>query len=121
MSEHNASGISSYCLRTLEWLGPEFLEDVDLSRPSRVIAERAEGVFLWARFALYEVIQGHSSGENFKELLVRLQSTPLELEDVYDRMLSRIEPIAKAGKYDHAAACVLCKGSTVLAGASCGY
>lgn len=95
MSDYNESGIRSYCLRTLEGLEPEVRKDLDMLRLSRIMANRAEGVFLWARFALDEVVQGHFSGENFDEILVRLRSIPLELEDVYDRMLSRIEPTAK--------------------------
>lgn len=94
-SDHNASGILSHCLRTLEGLAPEIPEDLDISRLSHMIVNRAEGVFLWARFALDEVVQGYCSGERFEELLVRLQAIPRDLEDVYDRMLSRIEPTAK--------------------------
>lgn len=95
MSDHNASGILSYCLRTLEWLEPEVREDLNISRLSHFIVNRAEGVFLWARFALEEFIRGYCSGEVFEELLMRLGAMPCDLEEVYDRMLSRIEPTAK--------------------------
>ena len=95
MSDHNASGILSYCFRTLEKLEPEVREDLDISRLSQIIVDRAEGVFLWARFALEEIIQGYCGGENFEELLMRLESMPRDLEKGYDRMLSRIEPTAK--------------------------
>lgn len=95
MSDYNAAGIRSYCSLTLEGLGGVIREELDISELSYTIARGAEGVFLWARFALGELIQGHSSGETFDEMLVRLESIPKDLEDCYDRMLGRIEPLAK--------------------------
>lgn len=90
MSNHNTSGIRSYCLLTLDGF-----EDLEISRLSDIIVERAEGVFLWARFALEEIIQGYCEGENIDELLERLEKIPQSLEEVYDRMLGRMEPPAK--------------------------
>ena len=95
MSDHNTSGIQAYCYLTLEALGPVVLEDLDIWQISYTIANRAEGVFLWARFALDQLIQGHSSAETLDEILSRLHSIPSELEEVYDRMLGRMEPLAK--------------------------
>lgn len=95
MSDQNASSILSYCLQTLGCLEPEDPENLDISRLSRVITEQAKGVFLWVRFALDEVVKGYCGGESFEELIVRLQSFPDDLKDVYDRMLSRIEQTAK--------------------------
>ena len=95
MSDHNASGIQSYCLSTLEELEPKVLEGLDILQVSHTIAERAEGVFLWARFALEEILQGHSSGETPKEMLVRLDSTPHDLEEIYDRIFHRMDAPAK--------------------------
>ena len=95
MSDHNTSGIQAYCSLTLGELEPVVLEGLDVSEITQTIAERAEGVFLWARFALDQLIQGHSSAENLEEILLRLRSIPSELEEVYDRMLRRMEPLAK--------------------------
>ena len=95
MSDHNTSGIQAYCSLTLEELGPVVLDGLDISQIIQTIAERAEGVFLWARFALDQLIQGHSSAETLDEILLRLHSIPSELEEVYDRMLRRMEPLAK--------------------------
>ena len=93
ISSHNKSGIRSYCSLTLKELEPIALEGLDISRLSHTIAERAEGVFLWARFALNELIQGHFSGESFEEASVRLESIPSDLETLYDRMLNRMRPL----------------------------
>ena len=95
MSDHNTSGIQAYCSLTLGELEPVVLEGLDVWKISQSIAKRAEGVFLWARFALDQLIQGHSSAETLEEILLRLRSIPSELEEVYDRMLRRMEPLAK--------------------------
>lgn len=98
MSNHNAPGIRWYCdvtLEKLQELETAVSEDLDISRLSDDVTHRAEGVFLWARFALDELIRGFCSGETIEELLVRLESFPGDLEDLYERMLSRIEPTAK--------------------------
>ena len=95
MSDHNASGIQSYCILTIEEIKLVVLEGLYTSRLSQLIAERAEGVFLWARFALEELVQGYSSGDTFKEISERLSSIPDSLEEIFDRMLGRVEPLAK--------------------------
>ena len=95
MSDHNTLGIRSHCLLVLEELEPVVREGLDTLRLSRIVAQRAEGVFLWARFALTELIRGYSSGETFNEMLERLDSIPNDLEEMYDRMLGRMEPLAK--------------------------
>ena len=95
MSEHNASGIRSYCSLTIEEIKLVVLEGLYTSRLSQLIAERAEGVFLWARFALEELVQGYSRGDTFEEIFKRLNSIPDSLEEIFDRMLGRVEPLAK--------------------------
>ena len=95
ISDHNESGIRSYCRLTIEGLGSEAHEDLDISQLSHTIARRAEGVFLWARFALEELILGYCEAEDTNELLERLEKIPQSLEEVYDRMLGRLEPAAK--------------------------
>ena len=94
-SDCNRSGIRSYCLHTLKKLEPKAREGLDISHLSQTVAERAEGVFLWARFALEELILGHFSGESLEEILMRLDTIPSDLEEIYDRILSRMEPLAK--------------------------
>ena len=95
MSAHNASGIQSYCRLTFDGLEPVVRKHLDISELSYIVAKQAEGVFLWARFAMEELIQGHCEGEDMDELLERLEKVPRNLEDVYDRILSRMEPSAK--------------------------
>ena len=95
MSEHNASGIRSYCLRTLEDIDSAVYDDSDVSHLSHSIAERADGMFVWARFALDELIQGYCEAETLVELERRLEEIPQDLGETYDRMVARLEPPAK--------------------------
>lgn len=95
MSDHNASGIRSYCSLTIKEIQLVILEELSTSRLSQLIAERAEGVFLWARFALEELVQGYSCGDTVEEMFKRLNSIPDNLERIFDRMLARVEPLAK--------------------------
>ena len=95
MSDHNAHGIRSYCSLTLKEIRLAVLGGLNILQISQIIAERAEGVFLWARFALEELIQGNSSGETFEEMSERLNSIPDSLEGIYARILGRIQPLAK--------------------------
>lgn len=95
ISDHNRKGIQSYCLLTLEGFEPVVREGLYVSELSYLVATRAEGVFLWARFALEQLLLGHFSGETFREISARLDSIPGDIEDVYDRMLGRMEPLAK--------------------------
>ena len=95
MSEHNASGIRSYCLQTLQDIDSTVRDDSDISQLSRLIAKRAEGVFLWARFALDELIRGYCESEDMDELMERLERIPQNIEEIYDRMLARLDATAK--------------------------
>lgn len=95
MSEHNASGIESYCHRTLWEFDLAVRDDFGILQLSRSIVKRAEGVFLWARFALGELMQGYCEAETMDELEARLEEIPQGLEEIYDRMLARLKPPAK--------------------------
>ena len=95
ISDHNQSGIQQYCQSTLEELQSLAHDHLDVQWLSRVVAERAEGVFLWARFALEQIILGHSNGETFEEFSKRLDQIPGQIEEIYKRMLDRMEPLAK--------------------------
>ena len=95
MSEHNASAIELYCYRTLWEFDSAVLDDFDLSQLSCSIAERAEGVFLWARFAMRELMQGYCEAETLDELERRLEKIPQDIGQIYDRMVARLELPAK--------------------------
>lgn len=56
------------------------------------ISEKADGVFLWARFAVKELRAAWVRGEELERLQKRLEEIPGELEDIYARILERIKP-----------------------------
>ena len=95
LSEQNASAIESYCYRTLREFDSAVGDNSEISKLSRLITKRAEGVFLWARFALRELMQADCEGETLDELERRLEKVPQDLREIYDRMVARLEPGAK--------------------------
>ncbi|KAL8718436.1 MAG: hypothetical protein Q9225_004435 [Loekoesia sp. 1 TL-2023] len=64
-----------------------------LSETTNVIVEKADGVFLWADLVTNSQIKGIRNGDDEKTLLKRLESLPVELDDVYSQMLERIEEL----------------------------
>ena len=56
------------------------------------ISKKAQGVFLWARFAIEELRDGWSEGLDLKELQKRLENVPEELEGIYARIFRKLRP-----------------------------
>ena len=82
---HNSPGIEKYVSNTMQLFKIDEQEQL-----SRNVANRAEVVFLWARFAVMEIVQYQSLGEEFEELLCRLEQIPSDMKDIYDRILGRM-------------------------------
>jgi hypothetical protein len=57
---------------------------------AREIVSRAEGVFLWVRLVLDELLQDFAAGDSMDFLLGKLSSLPDDLEQYYQMMLLRI-------------------------------
>ena len=89
MSEENRRGIRQSIMSDIP---SKIAEDPQWRTLCDEIVERADGVFLWARFALDELVQGYCKGESIDELSARLESVPDELEDIYKRIIERMEP-----------------------------
>ena len=56
------------------------------------ISEKAQGVFLWARFAIEELRDGWSERIALGELQKRLENVPEELEGIYARIFRKLRP-----------------------------
>ena len=95
MSEENRRGIHAYVQSIMNDMPSKIAEDPQWRFLCDEIVNRADGVFLWARFALDELVQGFCRGESIDELSVRLESVPDELEGIYTRIIDRMEPQAK--------------------------
>ena len=91
ISDHNQAGIFQYVRETCKPLENDGITVEALIKASAVIPKRAEGVFLWAHFAINELVQGYCAGETLSELLERMNSLPQDLADIYERMVSRVD------------------------------
>lgn len=56
------------------------------------ISEKANGVFLWAHFAVTELRAGWVVGDEIWKLQKRLEEIPEKLEDIYAQILTKIKP-----------------------------
>ena len=56
------------------------------------ISKKAQGVFLWARFAIEELRDGWSERLDLEELQKRLKKVPEDLEDIYARIFRKLRP-----------------------------
>ena len=95
MSEENHRGIHAYIQSIMRDMPSKIAEDPQWRTLCDEIVDRADGVFLWARFALNELVQGYCKGESTDELSARLESVPDELEGIYKRIVDRMEPQAR--------------------------
>ncbi|KIW33020.1 uncharacterized protein PV07_04523 [Cladophialophora immunda] len=70
--------------------GQQYLQST-LQALADTVARRSQGVFLWARFATFELINGLTRGEKLGSaaLMQRLDEMPQELQDIYSRIFLR--------------------------------
>ena len=92
MSEENGRGIRAYVQSIMKDMPSKIADNPQWRALCGELVKRADGVFLWARFALDELIQGFCKGESIDELSDRLGSIPGELEGIYKRIIDRMEP-----------------------------
>jgi hypothetical protein len=62
---------------------------VRLNELTEDIIQRAQGVFLWVRLVVQELVEGLCEGDSIKELQEILATIPTELVEMYERALSR--------------------------------
>lgn len=96
MHDHNKEAIEQYVSATIKNLHWPPEDELRLLELSWLIAEKAEGIFLWARFALSELIESHAMEESSDDLYRRLDALPASMEDLYANMFSRMKPQARA-------------------------
>ncbi|KAF7890765.1 uncharacterized protein EAF01_010574 [Botrytis porri] len=58
----------------------------------RNIVSRADGVFLWVRLVLQEVLRGLDNRDGLQDLQERIEIVPQDLEELFSSMLGKIEP-----------------------------
>jgi hypothetical protein len=57
------------------------------------VADRATGVFLWVYVVTGSLMDGLQNGDNIAQLKQTLDSLPTELEELFERILHRLDPI----------------------------
>lgn len=94
MQDYNQNSIRIYIERSVERAKTDSF-DVDLLIDSDLqnrVRERSEGVILWARFAIDEMIACCLDGTSKEDIENLLDSLPPELEQIYERILNKIAP-----------------------------
>lgn len=56
------------------------------------VADRASGVFLWVYVVMGSLVEGLRDGDDIPQLEQRLRDLPTELEDLFERILHRLDP-----------------------------
>lgn len=97
MQEWNTPGIGKMVTLSIERDVAEsgFYNDNEVVKLAIGISKKAQGVFLWARFAVNELRNGWSMGLDLAELQMRLEKVPEELEDICARIFRKLEPKQK--------------------------
>ncbi|KAI4277459.1 MAG: hypothetical protein L6R35_006150 [Caloplaca aegaea] len=73
----------------------EFLEEEgwEAERIVDVLAEKAEGVFLWVVLAVASLLEGLRNYDRLSDFQIRLESLPPDLENLYSHMLNKMQPL----------------------------
>ncbi|KAF7950279.1 hypothetical protein EAE96_007567 [Botrytis aclada] len=58
----------------------------------RNIVSRADGVFLWIRLVLQDIVRGLDNRDSLQDLQERMEMVPQDLEELFSSMLGKIEP-----------------------------
>lgn len=96
MEQVNRAGIKAYTHRKLSdtW-HPKNTEEMGvLNRAARTISSESDGVFLWARFAVLDILDMLDVHRNLEESWIRsvLDNMPADLEARYARIFDGIAP-----------------------------
>lgn len=95
MQDYNLVGIEEYVSITIKRLYLTSDDESHLLKLVPQISKRAEGVFLWARFALPEIVGSRATGETYHEMQIRLEALPPGMEELYNRIFNRMNPQAR--------------------------
>jgi len=93
MQRLNTPGIKAFAAQTLQnfFSHSEYHDHMALQNVADDISQRSRGVFLWARFAIFELVDGLTRGETLGSAALRrrLEQVPPELQDIYSRIFRR--------------------------------
>ena len=92
MQEYNTTGIKRFVAEVLSASHPDIRSNDAIQSICTTVAERAQGVFLWAHFAMTEVLSNCAKGSGLDAILARLEQVPERLDAIYDRIFARLNP-----------------------------
>jgi hypothetical protein len=71
----------------------EYLKNIDAgNKLIDAITEKADGVFLWVRLVVQELLRGFRDGETIRTLMRKVDAMPADLDAFFKRMLDSIDP-----------------------------
>ena len=70
--------------------GAEYIDSI-----TKKILNRAQGVFLWVHLVIRDLRQGLAEGADTKQLDLRLEALPSDLESYFKRMLYALSPVLR--------------------------
>ena len=98
MQDWNQLGVRNFLYKTFFDIGlaSSQLQAAQVSHLSELMAEMAEGVFIWAKFAVNDVIQLWAKQKlEFALLLLKLAQLPREVETFWDERRERLSEVEK--------------------------
>ena len=95
MQELNTPAIDNMVTLRIQRVTSGFYNHEEVMELAKGISKKAQGVFLWARFAIDELRDGWSEGLDLEELQKRLENVPEELEGIYARIFRKLRPEQK--------------------------
>ena len=90
LQDYNKQSVEACVKNTLKIL-PNASSDSRIPRLANYITTSADGVILWARLVLDELLEGFANGDDLEELQMRLDKIPKDIQAVYSRILERID------------------------------
>ncbi|KAI8955415.1 hypothetical protein F4801DRAFT_326808 [Xylaria longipes] len=90
LQDLNQSGIHSFVKQSLRRTK---LNKNHRAHLARVVVQRAEGVFLWASLVTQSLVKGSKACDNEEIMQKRLDSLPRDMNQLFERMLSDIDPV----------------------------
>ncbi|EXJ73272.1 uncharacterized protein A1O5_03032 [Cladophialophora psammophila CBS 110553] len=99
MEDHTEADIRRYVIDTIsthEAMKPWFQSTIQAERQPiydliSEILQQAQGVFIWVKLVLQDLLESRTGGADIDELRQTIRSLPHELEDLYQALMGRIQ------------------------------
>jgi hypothetical protein len=92
---HTRDDIARYaqgCLKSSSNASTAELDVAQLEKLGAEVTKKADGVFIWVRLVIQELVEEFVNGSSFTQLWQLLSTLPKELKDLYSRILQKRKP-----------------------------